>query len=273
LLAMFTVYFDDSGTHPGSDIAVAACYISTDRCWTEFVKAWDDARWEEGFEVFHMAEFAAKREAGHEPFCRWDNGKKRHVYGRLAKIINENKWVGIAAAIPKKSYDLVPERHREYHGRTHYAFAVRACLQRIARWRKNFEIKLPMQFIFDWTEKGLPVRVEIEDIWGRGGLLRYPKWEQEYGMQVDGCNFERKEKFKPLQAADILAWQMNNHIRRVMPLGCDDSTLLHDGFRILREDQHMDMGFFTDNHIKQWVIDLDEYESINGSIYENIRRD
>jgi hypothetical protein len=92
-------------------------------------------------------------------------------------------------------------------------------------------------------------------------------------MQVDGYNFERKEIFKLLQGADILAWQMNNHIRKIMPLGYDDSTFLHDGFRVLREDQQMDMGFFTDNHIEQWVIDLDDYESTNGSIYENIRRD
>ena len=76
-------------------------------------------------------------------------------------------------------------------------------MQGIARWRKNLEMKLGMQSIFDWTEKGLPVREEIEDIWGRGGLLRYPKWEQEYGIQVNGCNFKRKDIIKPLQAADV----------------------------------------------------------------------
>jgi hypothetical protein len=270
-LAMFTVYFDDSGTHSSSEIAVAACYISTDKSWGRFVKAWDDARWEEGFEAFHMANFAAKPEMGHEPFCRWDNVKKDHVYGRLAKIINDNKWIGIAAAVPTKSYDLVPERHREYHGRTHYAFAVRACMQRIAEWRRRYSVTVPMQYIFDWTEKGLPEREEIEDIWGKGGLLRYPKWEQEYGMQVDGCNFKRKETFKPLQAADILAWQMNNHVRKVMPLGRDDMDSLHFGFEMLRTDQEMCLGFYTEEQISQWVKNLDEYEATHGSIYENIK--
>ena len=54
-LVMFTAYFDDSGTDGNSDIAIAACYISAKRGWDEFVEAWDHARREEGFDVFHMA--------------------------------------------------------------------------------------------------------------------------------------------------------------------------------------------------------------------------
>jgi hypothetical protein len=80
---MFQVYFDDSGTDAKSEIAIAACYISTKRGWEAFVEGWDQARWEEGFEVFHMADFVARPEHGHKPFCTWNNSKKDHVYGRL----------------------------------------------------------------------------------------------------------------------------------------------------------------------------------------------
>ena len=66
---MFTAYFDDSGTDGNSDIAIAACYVSTKRGWDDFVEAWDRVRYEEGFDVFHMAEFVAKREMGHKPWC------------------------------------------------------------------------------------------------------------------------------------------------------------------------------------------------------------
>jgi len=71
------VYFDDSGTHAESPIAVAACYAATKTQWDEFVRNWDDARREEGFDVFHMADFAAKPERGIKPFCDW-SPEKRH---------------------------------------------------------------------------------------------------------------------------------------------------------------------------------------------------
>src|SRR5438105_4477190 len=131
---MFTAYFDDSGTDGNSDIAVAACYISTKRGW--FVEAWDRARWEEGFECFHMAHFLAPAEQNHKPWCDWDNGKKQHVYARLAEIINENKRIGIAVAVPKDIWDSTPEHVRQHYGRQHYTFAVRMCMNRIFRWRE-----------------------------------------------------------------------------------------------------------------------------------------
>src|SRR5208282_2955541 len=128
LIAMFEAYFDDSGTDPKSDIAIAACYVSTKRAWGEFVDAWDRVKREEGFDAFHMAEFAAPSGQGHKPFCDWDNQKKDRVYGRLARIINENKRIGIASAVPKKFYDALPPLIHKYHGKDHYAFAVRMCL-------------------------------------------------------------------------------------------------------------------------------------------------
>jgi hypothetical protein len=258
LIAMFQAYFDDSGTNADSEIAVAACYISTNRGWDEFTAEWDEARWQEGFEAFHMAEFVAPREHNHQPFCKWDDTKKDHVYGRLAKIINDNKRIGIASAVPKRAYDSVPERIRNYHGREHYTFAVRMCLLRIAAWRESSGISLPMQYVFDW-EMGRK-RKEIENIWNN----MHESWEKRFGIEPEGYSFQRRHQFKPLQSADILAWQMNNHMRKIFPVGHDSLDVLHPGFQVLREDQEMDLGFFTEEQIKLWVRKIDEDESTGG---------
>src|SRR5262249_20109220 len=53
---------------------------------------------EEGFDMFHMAEFVAKPEMGHKPFCDWDNTKRTRVYRRLASIINCRVRKGFAIA-------------------------------------------------------------------------------------------------------------------------------------------------------------------------------
>jgi hypothetical protein len=68
-----------------------------------------------------------------------------------------------------------------------------------------------------------------------------------------GYGFERKEIFKPLQAADILAWQMRSYMRKIWPLGKDDISFCHPGFRLLREDQEVDLGFFTKEQIDEFV--------------------
>jgi hypothetical protein len=65
--------------------------------------------------------------------------------------------------------------------------------------------------------------------------------------------FQDKAVFKPLQAADILAWQVQNHMRRTVMIGRDpdDPRLLHPGFKMLREKRPMDLGFYSTDQLKR----------------------
>lgn len=254
---MFIAYFDDSGTDRNSDIAVAACYVSAKRGWDEFVEAWDRARWEEGFDSFHMSDFMAPPAQGKKPWCDWDNTKKTHVYNRLATIINANKRTGIAVAIPKAHWDAVPERVLRHYGREHYTFAVRMCVNRIVDWRKRSMIGLPVRYTFDWEMQKTPKREEISRIFDLIGKPQNYQVADLLGLEPKGYGFEHKEEFKPLQAADILAWQMRAHMRKIWPLGHDDESLCHPGFRLLREDQDTDLGFFTKDQIEKFVAGFD----------------
>jgi hypothetical protein len=264
MVTMFEVYFDDSGTDSSSEIAIAACYVSTKRGWDEFTREWDCARNQEGFDEFHMAHFLAPRNQAHKPYCDWDNTKKDHVYARLAKIINENKRIGIACAVPKQLYDdLVPERMRRHHG-GHYPFAVWECIIKLERWREKSLISLPMRVVFDWEEAGSPKRKEISQI-----LDTMEKgWAKRLGMEdEDSYSFEHHARSKPLQAADILAWQMNNHMRRIFP-GPDKAESAHEGFKLLREDQEMNLVFFTEENLRAWVKKIEDDEAAHGLIYK-----
>jgi Protein of unknown function (DUF3800) len=261
---MFTAFFDDSGTDGNSDIAVAACYVSAARGWGDFVREWDQVRWEEGFGTipFHMADFVAPNKRGHKPWCDWDNAKKDHVYARLAKMINENKRIGIAVAVPKAIWDKTPLRVRRHYGRQHYTFAVRMCMNRIIKWREKSSISLPIRYVFDWEMQRSPKREEISKILA---IVSNPKNQSVadlLGLELKGFSFEHKDQLKPLQAADILAWQMRSHMRLIWPLGHDDPSICHPGFRLLREDQNVDLGFFTKEQIENFVRDFDEINKI-----------
>jgi len=266
LIAVYETYFDDSGTNAQSEIAIAACYVSTEPGWKRFVGEWDAARFEEGFDVFHMAEFVAPREQGHKPWCEWDNAKKDRVYKRLATIINDHKRVGIAAAVPKTVYDKVPDRVRQHYGFEHYTFAVRSCLMKIWEWREKSLITHPMQYIFDWEKPGSLKHTEISNL--LGGV--HPELQPLFGLDTGGYSFQRRAAFKPLQAADILAWQMNSFMPKIYPQGESWETIdsvLHPGFRILREDQEMDLGFFTEHNLGQWLQRIEKYEAEHGVIF------
>jgi hypothetical protein len=259
---MFTAFFDDSGTHATSEIAIAACYVSTIGGWKGFVQAWDDVRLQEDFDVFHMARFTAPPGQNKKPFCDWDKAKKERVYGRLARIINENKRAGIAVAVPKLAYDQAPESFRAKWGHEHYTFAVRMCLSRIADWREKSLITLPMQYIFDWEMQGSDKRREISDIWS----AMHELLAQRLGTDKAGYEFQHKEQLKPLQAADILAWQMNNHMRKIFPFGEDRRELTHPGFMLLREDQEMDLMFFTSAQLEKFVRQYERLEAAGFTV-------
>jgi hypothetical protein len=205
-----------------------------------------------------MADVMAPPRQGKQPFCNWDDDKKWHVYERLAKIINKNTRIGIAVAVPKDHWDATPDWIRGHFGKQHYTFAVRMCMNAIAKWRRASLISTSMRYVFDWEMEKTEKREEITRILD---LLTKPNNQPVgdlLGLEPSGYAFEHKEQFKPLQAADILAWQMRRHMQKIWPLGHDDESRCHPGFRLLREDQHPDLGFFTKDQIQKFVADHEE---------------
>jgi hypothetical protein len=206
-----------------------------------------------------MAEFVAKSEAGHKPFCDWDNTKKDRVYAKLASIINTRVQKGFGIAIPKATFDAhATKEFRDNYAQDHYTFAVMCCLGLLANWRAQYKIVPPIHYFFD---RGSP-KEQIVAVWKL--LEKDPHYSQKYGLAPDGYAFEDKKLFKPLQAADILAWQMRNHMRRVILDDKDDVASCHRGFRVLRENRPMRLGFFSEQQMRQVFIDLEEYEQKHG---------
>jgi hypothetical protein len=247
-LAMFEleVYFDDSGTDRGTPVAVAACYVASKVQWDEFVKNWDKAREEEGFDVFHMAEFVAKPQMGHKPFCDWDNKKKERVYRRLASTINCRVRKGFALAVPKKPFDeyAFPE-FKEQYAADHYTWAAKSVIGLLEEWRQQYKVSSPMQYVFDRGSLG---QKQIEQIWN--DYSSHPTARSKYGIVPGGVMFQDKSMFKPLQAADILAWQMQNHMRRTVMVGKSINDREHPGFRQLQENHPMNLGFYSTKQLR-----------------------
>lgn len=193
---MFSVYFDDSGTHLESDVAIAACYIGTLDRWERLVDDWEAAKEVEGFTVFGMADILG----GRDEFRGWSGNKRDRLIRRLIAGIRCRASIGISISVPKVSYDrAIQGRIRGRFGKFHYTFAVRSCLTQIKGWREQHGIVEPMQYVFDIMSQGKGEIVEALEYHistGRAALS---------GLEPGGYSFQSKKGSPPLQAADILA--------------------------------------------------------------------
>jgi len=254
----FEIYWDDSGTHKESPIAVAACYVATKEQWDQFKINWDEAREQEGFDVFHMADFMATPEYKREPFCGWDKNKKSRVYFRLASIINTRVRMGFAIAVPKDAYDrYAPERFRKEYADGHYAFAVKTCMGMVNTWHETYAKGQGVQYVFDNMGKG---RGEIGDIWKMAE--QEPEEAEKGGFRPGGYSFQSKEFFKPLQAADILAWNMYTAMIDGSQNG--KPSCLRPYFNELTENRPMGISFFDEKEMKDFFDQQEEYETRTG---------
>jgi hypothetical protein len=197
----FTVHFDDSGTHSESSIAVGASLVASVDQWRHFNRNWEEAEKQEGFGVFHMADFAA----GEKHFKGWDDTKKKRVLERLCNIITTRISVGWSTSVTKKDYDdiIVDPFFRSWVGEFHYSFCVRQCAGTIGIWRRQQKKPSSLEYVFDQMSRG------------KGEIMRTMDWaldksrveSRSTGFQpLTGYAFESKAKIWPLQAADIFAW-------------------------------------------------------------------
>jgi len=197
-----TIFFDDSGTHPESSIALAACYASTVEQWKELERNWNEAKRDAQFNKFDMVEFAA----GRGEFAGWSDTKKRRVLLRLCSIINTRVEVGYAVAVRKRIYDTVIKNpFRVLCGQFHYTFAVRHCATSIADWRRKHHKAASMKYIFDQmsTNQGKGEIMTVMD----AAITKSERESRTTGVPpLTGYSFESKTSSLPLQAADILAW-------------------------------------------------------------------
>lgn len=208
--SMFTLYCDDSGTHPESDIAVAACYIATAEQWAEFKRNWNEVNAREQFGVFHMADFVGKRQQFSAP--EWSDQLKRDRTVRaLINVIKTRARIGFSGAVVKAAYDevIVGSKLREKYGDNHYAFVVRLCTTLVDRWRQQYKYDAPVQYVFDRMSKG---KGDINALFEKL-LMGEKDAARRYGV-YEGCwSFEDKAEVVQLQAADIWAWENYRYMR------------------------------------------------------------
>lgn len=205
------VYFDDSGTHTASNIAIAAAYVSTVEQWRKFEQDWKSINDREGFGVFHCSDFYGR----FRPFDtkEWkDKEKWDRTLRSCIGIGTIRAKYGSVRAIAKEDYDEVfgkDEILLHIVGKFHYTFAVQACLNDIKKFRDGYFPGAKVKYVFDQMSAG-----KGEIIWLMERMIRDYDGVDGFGMvpfEDGGYTFKNKAEVVQLQAADILAWHGHRH--------------------------------------------------------------
>jgi len=241
------LYMDDSGTHEEAHITVAACYIASRGRWKAFVRAWNKVLKQERIEAFHMTDFMARPERGVLPYCNWNQTRKDRVYRELATLINKHARYGFAFAVPTLAFkEHAPERYKRENASTAFTFAVECVLGLVKQWYSDHGDHKAIQYFFEERKdlaKGIGFRRDLHG----------------------NISFTSAKLARPLQSADILAWNMRNHIENVVLKGLPDTPPhIHPYFDQLRLDRPIRLGFLWDQQVKAGFEKMHEYEEIEG---------
>lgn len=220
-IAMLTAYFDDSGTHTSSDAVVVAGVIGNQYQWEAVSKAWaaklkNPSPGKSPLTKFHRVD--CDNSTGE--FSGWSRVATDFLVRELSDIvINSLIWC-YGCAISRKDWDeLIVGPNRDANGDAE-GFALRACyLQSLQIARKLFAGEVA--FVFDDRPHREAENRFLFDLFRGFG-------EVPPGLpRPISLTFALASKMLPLQAADLVAWELNRHSRRVF---AGDQVALEDSF-------------------------------------------
>jgi hypothetical protein len=206
---IFIGYFDESGTHAGSDAMAIAGYISTKERWCGFDVEWKAALKDYGLDFFHMTDFAA----GAGPYQSWSPDEKAARLEHLIGIINRHAQASLGIAIPVKLFHSVfSDKAKRIIGGP-YGLAVHRAFLETADLVKTLHTDGMIRYVFESGAEGAGAVLRS---YQRSMKLQFPMFKEM--LRQAGLSFEDKRCATPLQAADILAYDLRNRLPRTLGL-------------------------------------------------------
>jgi len=200
---LYQAYLDESGTHRGSQAIVVAGFISNQSEWTSFSEEWKTALDEWQIPKFHMVDFAHNQGI----FKSWSEQTRRERLNHLLGIIKRHTFSSIAFVIFKKSFDEIISEQARILCKTAYELASIGCYHNLSVHAKKRYIDGHIAYVMESGSLGREGLARMH-----GLQSRYPEWVED--TRIKSLSFQDKQSFTPLQAADILAYEIYKDTER-----------------------------------------------------------
>jgi hypothetical protein len=246
-------YCSKNGPYHGSPLMSAAGYLFDPGQAETFEKEWRGTLWNAGIQgFFRMYELA--HQTGE--FEGWTRVQCDQFSNELVYIIKTHMLWGVVVAAATRDVQDYVSAHLLLKGAMSslYTFCVVSCVAMIGQWAVQHCSAETTVFYF--IEVGMRVKEKFSGYESRGEVLnclnrvgRSPALTQQYRYR--GSSFLKKDYARPLEAANLLAWEWYNFYEGSYVTG----RPRRDSLRSLLEKPHGTL-FFHGENVEDQVLHL-----------------
>jgi hypothetical protein len=209
-IGMITAYFDDSGTHPKSDVIVWAGLFGNQYQWESFDRIWNDlldspCPNKDPIKKFHTVECRFRE----GEFAYWSRTEQDYLIDQLASAVVRTLLSGIAIVVNRRDYDeVVTGDLRTIYGDAE-AFCASLFYVRIQELVSRIAPQeTEMAFVIDRRENRMAQHQAAYDIVAEENKRNNILMNVERKIELLSLTFASSKKFLPLQAADLFAYEV-----------------------------------------------------------------
>jgi len=218
---MLQAYFDESGIHDDAHTCVVAGYTGSVAAWKKFERPWRRLLKKYSITEFHAQKFWSFQGRGKRasPFHTWADHEATTFLAEAFAILEKSRVAPIAAAVPNKDWRELPREYRhfltggDYDVVTQaaatpgaptksYYLALAACISNAAR---HALAGTTVHFVLDLNQQLAPYAIALFQKFKERGTARVRS-------RLGSINFDSSEAALPLQAADMLAFLIYQHV-------------------------------------------------------------
>jgi hypothetical protein len=224
-------FFDDSGkeSESANRIVCIGGYVSgSAQVWNGLAELWKNFLLKHDLEWLHMKDFMCE-DSSEYAYLGWDWPKKRAVLEDFSSAIKISQIIGFGVAVDADGWRQLPPEFVKKHG-TCQEFCFTLILQMVVERMKRSTPDERISILFDCDRGFTPARFQR--------YLRFRDNVPDADRFLCGFTVGEPKVFLPLQAADLLAWEVRKDVMRRI-----------SGFESRPEFQHLMMvlpGFFPD---------------------------
>jgi Protein of unknown function (DUF3800) len=233
-MQLVEAYFDESGSDATSEVLCLAGYVFQKDACVELDLRWRDVLAKYKLPFFRMSACAH----GVKPFDALSMDQRIAVEKEMIGLIKDYAAFGMAVTVDPKQFDAIMPKIPEVGSA--YSFCAHSCLVAVRWWADQNNYFGDIAYFF---ESGHRSASEANEIMNRIFNMRNLRESHRYASHT----FADKRKVRPLQAADLLAWQWFTDQKRRMygakrPVRKDCYALVENSkppHRVLHVNQQM----------------------------------
>jgi hypothetical protein len=248
---MLTGYFDDSGTHDKTDkkgVVLVAGILGTEWQLGTLEALWKKElaaplcgrkKYVQRLHMFHCNQSLGE-------FGGWTRTETDHFLHRLQDIIFSSHVGAYGVAVARADWDeLVVGNVRGTLGDAE-EYCISQCFVSALRWARTNTFDPQITFVFDSRSKEIERRAQAI-----GNAFEIHSTSPE----VVGTAFLSSYKVRPLQAADMIAWELYQHAKDILRNGMKSAE--RPQLRRLYKNMYFDVQIAQRDQIKK-IVELTE---------------